>query len=308
MRVTFAETLAELAAADRRIVLLTADLGFGVLDPFIARHPDRFFNVGVAEQNMIGLATGLAETGFIPFVYSIIPFAVFRAYEFIRNGPVQHCLPVRIVGVGAGLEYGANGFSHYGLDDLAMTRVHDGLTVLAPADFRQTRSILMATWNRPGPIYYRLGKDQETEVPGLDGRFSWNEPTPVRDGHSVLLLTTSSISVQAVAVAQNLEALGISAAVVVIAQINPFPAAAVAALLARFRLVASIENHFASGGLGSAIAEIVAGEMSGCRLIRFGAKGEISGRSGSTDFMHQLLGLSTASITETIASAWAKMN
>lgn len=308
MRIAFAETLAELAVVDRRIVLLTADLGFEALDAFVKRHPDRFFNVGVAEQNMIGLATGLAEAGFIPFVYSIVPFALFRTYEFIRNGPVQHRLPVRIVGVGAGLEYGSNGFSHYGLDDFAVTRVHDDLTVLAPADFRQARSILLATWNRPEPIYYRLGKDQETSVPDLDGRFTWDAPTLLRDGHSVLLLTTSSISAQAVAAAHNLEALGISTALVVTAQINPFPHEAVAAMLPRFRLVATIENHFASGGLGSAVAELIADKGSGARLIRFGAKGEIGGRSGSTEFMHALLGLSSASMTEAIAVAWAGMN
>src|SRR5262245_32799658 len=134
MRVTFFETLAELAASDRRIVLMTGDIGFMVLDAFVSRHPDRFFNAGVAEQNMMGLATGLAEAGFIPFVYSIIPFAVLRPYEFVRNGPVLHGLPVRIVGVGAGVEYGQHGFSHYGLEDIAVTRTHPNLAVLAPAD------------------------------------------------------------------------------------------------------------------------------------------------------------------------------
>ena len=94
---------------------------------------------------------------------------MLRPYEFIRNGPVHHGLPVRIVGVGAGMEYGMNGFSHYGLDDIAVTRTHPNLGVLAPADFQQARSILLATWDRPGPIYYRLGKDQQTAVPGLDG-------------------------------------------------------------------------------------------------------------------------------------------
>ena len=307
MRITFAETLTELAAVDRRIVLLTADLGFEALDAFVSCHPDRFFNVGVAEQNMIGLATGLAEAGFIPFVYSIVPFAIFRAYEFIRNGPVQHNLPVRIVGVGAGFEYGSNGFSHYGLDDLAMTRVHNALAVLAPADFRQTHSILMATWNRPGPIYYRLGKDQRTSVPGLEGRSTWDAPELVREGSSVLLVTTSSISAEAASVAEDLEARGISTALVVTAQINPFPRAAIATLLGRFRLVATIENHFPSGGLGSAVAEVIAERGAASRLMRFGAAGEIDGRSGSTEFMHQTRGLSRAHMVETIAAAWSAM-
>jgi transketolase len=305
MRITFVETLTELAAGDRRIVLLTGDLGFMALDTFIDRHPDRFFNVGVAEQNMVGLATGLAEAGFIPFIYSIVPFAVLRPFEFIRSGPVQHNLPVRIVGVGAGLEYGTNGLSHYGLDDFAATRVHHNLTVLAPADFRQTRSILLASWDRAGPIYYRLGKDQETEVSGLDGRFTWNQPTLARDGRDLLLATTSSIAAETAVVADRLNELGISAALVVVAQINPPPTAALAALMSRFPLIVTVENHFPSGGLGSMIAEIAADHAFACRVLRVGAHGEIAGRSGSVAFMHRHLGISGEQITEAIRAAWA---
>ncbi len=112
MRRTFVRTLAGLAEKDERILLLTGDLGYTVIEPFAERFPRRFFNVGVAEQNMIGLATGLAESGFIPFVYSITTFVAMRAYEFIRNGPLAHGLPVRIIGVGGGFEYGHAGFTH----------------------------------------------------------------------------------------------------------------------------------------------------------------------------------------------------
>jgi transketolase len=306
MRVTFVETLAELAASDRRIVLLTGDLGFMALDAFIARHPDRFFNVGVAEQNMIGLATGLAEAGFIPFVYSIVPFAVLRPYEFIRNGPVQHDLPVRIVGVGAGLEYGSHGFSHYGLDDLAVTRTHQNLGVLAPADFQQARNVLLATWDRAGPIYYRLGKDQQTVVPGLEGRFAWDEPALVRDGHDLLLVTTSSIAAETATVADQLSKSGISVAFAVVAQINPPPRAALESLMRRFRLVCSVENHFPCGGLGSMLAEIAADHAIGCRVLRIGASGDIGGRSGSTTFMHRHLGISPEQISRAICAAWGQ--
>jgi transketolase len=112
VRATFVATLAELAGRDPRVLLLTADLGYTIVEPFADRFPDRFFNVDVAEQNMIGVATGLAEAGFIPFVYSIVPFAVLRPYEFIRNGPILHRLQVRVVGVGGGMEYSTNGATH----------------------------------------------------------------------------------------------------------------------------------------------------------------------------------------------------
>ena len=127
MRPTFIRTLAEIAGRDDRVMLLTAELGHTVLEEFAARFPKRFFSVGVAEQNMLGLATGLAEAGFIPFVYSIATFATLRPYEFIRNGPILHQLPVRIVGVGGGFEYGTAGATHYAVEDVGILRLQPGI-------------------------------------------------------------------------------------------------------------------------------------------------------------------------------------
>src|SRR5215467_9943834 len=133
MRRAFVSTLVRLAEADRRILLLTGDLGF-------------------TEQNMLGIATGLADAGFLPFVYSIATFATLRPYEFIRNGPVLHRLPVRIVGIGGGFDYGPQGATHHGLEDLAVTRVQPGMTVIAPADHEQLVAALEATWDVAGPV------------------------------------------------------------------------------------------------------------------------------------------------------------
>ncbi len=134
MRRAFAKTLVELAERDPRILLLTGDLGYMALEAFSDRFPKRFYNMGVAEQNMVGVATGLAEAGFLPFVYSIASFASLRPYEFIRNGPILHRLPVRIVGVGGGFEYGHAGLTHYGLEDVGVMRIQPGITLIAPAD------------------------------------------------------------------------------------------------------------------------------------------------------------------------------
>src|SRR3989344_1045348 len=129
MRKILIETLCELARQDERIVLLTGDLGYTVVEPFQEAFPERFYNMGVAEQNMMGVATGLAEAGYIPFVYSIVTFATLRAYEFIRNGPVWHNLPVRILGIGGGLEYGTLGLTHYGLEDIGMMRLQPTMKI-----------------------------------------------------------------------------------------------------------------------------------------------------------------------------------
>ena len=123
MRRALTKALCELADSDPRVVLMTADLGFMVLEEFAKSYPSRFFNVGVAEANMIGLATGLAASGFIPFTYSIATFASMRCYEQIRNGPVLHGLPVRVVGVGGGFEYGHAGYTHHALEDLGIARI-----------------------------------------------------------------------------------------------------------------------------------------------------------------------------------------
>ncbi len=303
MRGTFARTLVELAQQDERVVLLTGDLGFSVLEAFEDRFPERFFNVGVAEQNMVGVATGLAEAGFIPFVYSIVTFATLRGYEFIRNGPVLHQLPVRIVGVGGGVEYGHNGVTHYGLEDVAVMRAQPGMTVIAPADYEQTRAALLATWETPGPVYYRLGKDDATRLPGLDGRFEPGRAQLIRDGKGVVLLAMGAVATEAVAAAEALTAHGVDAAVVVVSCLNPPPVEDLVAVLGRFPLALAVEAHYVVGGLGSLVSEVVAEQNLGCRVLRCGLRTMPAGVTGSQGYLQDLHGLSSAALVETVLRA-----
>ncbi len=299
MRGAFARTLAELAEHDSRIMLLTGDLGFMALEPFADRFPDRFINVGVAEQNMVGVATGLAEAGQIPFVYSIITFATLRPYEFIRNGPVLQKLPVRIVGVGGGFEYGTAGPTHHGLEDVAVMRAQPGLTVVAPADHAQTRTALQATWNLPGPVYYRLGKDDKTVVPGLSGRFELGRSQLVSDGSDIGIISLGGIATEAIAAAKRLADRNISAAVLVVASIQPAPADDIAQFASRFSLVLTVEAHYPSGGIGSLVSEVIAERGLRCRLVRCAVEKPHDGTSGSTSYLYQKHGLSGAAIAET---------
>ncbi len=303
MRKAFAQTLAELAERDRRIFLLTGDLGFMALDPFTERHPKRFLNVGVAEQNMVGLATGLAESGFLPFVYSIATFASLRAYEFIRNGPIFHRLPVRIIGVGGGFEYGFAGHSHHGLEDVGVMRLQPGLTLIAPADHKQTRAALLESWNLPGPVYYRLGKDDRTTVPGLDGRFSLGRPELIRPGRDIMLLTLGSVSSEAAAAAESLSSMGIGCAVMVVAGLNPAPADDVAEALVRFPMVMTVEAHYVTGGLGSWVSELIAERGLSARLVRCGVKGLPDGVTGKQSYLRKKHGLSRDQLVETARKA-----
>lgn len=303
MRGAFVRTVTEMAAADPRIVLLTGDLGFMALEPFIERFPDRFFNAGVAEQNMVGMATGLAEAGLVPFAYSIVTFATLRPYEFIRNGAILHQLPVRIVGIGGGFEYGPAGPSHHGIEDVGVMRINPGMTVIAPADAMQTRTALLATRDMLGPIYYRLGKDDKTITPGLEGRFELGRAQIVREGADLLIVTMGSIAVEAVAAAEALALRGIAATVMVIASFNPSPIDDLAGALARFPLVLSAEAHYPVGGVGSLVADVIAEQGLHCRLVRCAVKQTPSGLTGSQEYHYRINGLSSDCLVETALRA-----
>jgi transketolase len=296
VRGTFVKVLSELAEKDPRIVLLTGDLGYTVLEPFRDRFPKRFYNVGVAEQNMVGLATGIAEAGMIPFCYSIGTFASLRPFEFIRNGPVLHHLPVRVVGLGAGFEYGTAGPTHYSLEDIGVMRTQPGLNIVAPADFEQTATAVRATWDLPGPVYYRLGKDDKSVLPGLKGRFELGHANNVRNGDDLLIIACGPISFDVVAAADELAKIDIDAAVTVVASVSPVPERDLVEILGRHRVALTVETHSITGGLGSLVAEVIAENGLGTRLVRLGVRTGTEGRSGSPAHMHARHGLDRAGI------------
>lgn len=308
MRATFARILSELAAKDDRVVLLTGDLGFTVLEPFRDKFPKRFFNVGVAEQNMVGVATGMAEAGMIPFCYSIGTFASLRPFEFIRNGPVLHNLPVRVIGLGAGFEYGTAGPTHYSLEDIGIMRTQPGLTVIAPADFEQAGAALNASWDLPGPVYYRIGKDEKATMPGLNGHFELGRAQTVRKGDDLLIFACGPISLDVAAAAEDLANDGIAATVVVVASISPAPEQDLVEALSRHRVALTVETHSVTGGLGSLVAEVIADHGIGTRLVRLGVRAGSKGRSGSPAHMHARHGLDKAGIVKAARSLLAGAN
>jgi transketolase len=300
MRGTFIKTLTEIAAEDQRVVLLTGDLGYMALEPFADKFPERFYNVGVAEQNMVGVATGLAEAGYIPFCYSIVTFATLRPYEFIRNGPILHKLPVRIVGVGGGVEYGHNGATHYGLEDVGVMRVQPGINVIAPADAQQTRSALLQTWNLDGPTYYRLGKDDRAVVPGLDGNFKLGQAEEIRKGDELLIVSMGSITTEAAAAVDELSAKGVKASLLVVATLNPAPTVDLLKYLTRYRQVVTVEAHYATGGLSSLVSEVIAQNDLNCKLTRCAIERTPEGLIGSQSYLYNEIGISKEKIVEKV--------
>jgi transketolase len=302
LRSAFASTLLDLAAADERVMLLTGDLGFAVLEPFAERFPDRFLNVGVAEQNMVGVATGLAEAGYTPYVYSIATFASMRAYEFVRNGPILHQLPVRVVGVGGGMDYGHNGMTHYALEDAGIMRVQPGIAVIAPADPAQTRAALPAAQALAGPVYLRLGKES-APVPGLDGRFALGRAERIGDGSDVAIVALGGMASTAVEAAETLAERGLDARVLVVSSLNPAPVESLVEALADVRLAVTAEAHYVNGALGSLVAETIAEHGLDCRLVRAGLRTTPAGASGSRAHLYDRHGLSSARLAGAASAA-----
>lgn len=291
MRRAFTRTLCEIARSDPSVLLMTADLGFMVLEEFADAFPERFFNVGVAEANMIGLATGLASCGYIPYCYSIATFASMRGYEQIRNGPVLHDLSVRIIGVGGGFEYGHAGITHHALEDLAIARVQPGLAVVAPADQAQACEAIRTTYDLPGPIYYRLGKKDDHELPGLGGRFRLGRVETVREGKDILLIVLGSISEEANKAVEKLAESGIEATLTVVSSLRPAPVEDLVSLLKRFSVALTVEEHYVNGGLGSLVAEIAAEHVIGCKIVRCAVENMIAA-CDSTNRLREINGLS----------------
>lgn len=302
MRADFIEALADLAERDERVVLLTGDLGFTVLESFAERFPKRFFNMGVAEQNMIGVATGLAESGFRPFVYSIATFATLRGYEFIRNGPVLHRLPVRIVGVGGGFDYGHNGATHYALEDVGALRLMPDLRVIVPADADQARAAVAATADWPDPLYFRIGREG-SPVPGLDGWFDLEHLVEIESGTDLALLVMGPLAHEARRAAELLRDRGVRATVAVVSSLNPIAEEDVADLLDGLPVAVTMESHYRVGGLGTAVAEVVADRRIDCRLVRCGVENIPRGETGSPEFLNDLHGISAERVAERAMAA-----
>jgi transketolase len=306
MRQAFLRGLCDLAAEDERIVLLTGDLGYMVMEPFRDRYPRRIINAGVAEQNLLGIATGLAEAGLRPYVYSIATFAVLRPFEFIRNGPVLHNLPVRIVGMGGGFDYGHAGSTHYATEDIAVLRTLPGLAIVIPADSNQAATALRLTAGIERPIYYCLGRDDSQIMPNLEGNFELGKIRIARAGAGLALIAMGSICVEVAAAAELLSGIGIEATVAIVSGFSPDPAEDIAELLARFRFAVSVEAQASSGGLGAFVSTVIATEGLACRLKILAVRTSPDGTCGNQAERWRKYGLDRDSIVKGACSVMGR--
>jgi transketolase len=290
MRTSFIETLTELAVQDERIWLLTADLGYSVLEKFATRVPRRYVNVGVAEQNLIGLAAGLAQCGKVPFIYSIANFPTLRCLEQIRNDVCYHKGNVKVVAVGGGLAYGAQSYTHHGVEDLGVMRMLPGMTVVAPGDPVETRLATRAVIDHAGPCYLRLGKANEPVLYADPPAFALGQAITVRHGWDVTLISTGGMLQQALQAADAMESKGVSVRVLSMHTLKPLDEEAVLCAARETPAIVTAEEHSVTGGLGTAVADVLA--QSGLRLPAFrkyGIPDQLNHLIGSQSYLRSAL-------------------
>ena len=302
MRNAFADELTRLGAEDPRVVLLSGDIGNRLFDKFRAAHPDRFYNCGVAEQNMTGLAAGMALSGMRPITYTIAPFVTTRCLEQIRTDVCYHEAPVIIVAVGAGLAYAGLGPTHHACEDIALLRALPNMVVICPGDAWEVRGAMRAALAQDRPVYIRMGKRGEPKVHGgVPPDFTIGRALVVRAGRDVCLLSTGNMLPEVIAAADHLAADGILAEVVSWHTVKPLDTAYLQAAFERFPLLATIEEHSRIGGLGGAVAEWAMDQpMVPGRLLRFGTPDRFFKQSGEQEFARAALGLDAEAIAAQI--------
>jgi len=301
MREIFGETVAELATADPRIVMLDGDLGSSTkADIFEKAHPDKYLQMGIAEQNMMGVAAGLATMGLIPFISTFVSFAIVRPLDQVRVLIAQTGLNVKITAGYAGLFTGQTGMSHIIVDDLSITRTMPGMVVVAPADDTEAREVLRWAAAYEGPCYVRLVRDATQRLFGEDYRFQLGKAVVIRAGGDVTLMSTGSQTPRVADAADLLAAEGIDVHLVHVPTIKPLDVEAIVAGAERTGRVITVEEHSILGGLGGAVAETLS-EHRPTRIDRIGLR-DLYPESGPNDALLDMYGLSAARVAEQVAA------
>lgn len=263
MRTAFIQQITEEANRNNKIFLLVGDLGFNVVEPFAQAFPERFLNVGVAEQNLAGVAAGLAKEDFIPFIYSIGNFPTLRCMEQIRYDICYHNLNVNIVAIGGGYAYGSLGASHHATEDIGMLRSIPNLTVCAPADPIEARKITAMAVEDASPFYIRLGKNGEPVIHADTVELQKGVPLLLREGNQIAILATGSIAVDGLDFVQKNN---LHAAVYSVPVIKPLLKESLLAIFEQYEKIITVEEHQASAGFGSAVLECMNDLMEEKRL------------------------------------------
>jgi transketolase len=303
MRSTFVKTLVELARESEDIFLLTADLGFKLFDEFRHDFPGRFINVGVAEQNMIGVGAGLSLSGKNVYCYSMIPFLMLRALEFIRVDLCYQNLNVKLVGVGGGLTYGLEGMTHHAIEDIAIARALPNLSVVAPGDPVEARGIIRESASYPGPLYVRLGGNNDPVIHKDGQEVSIGKGIVVKEGEEIVLFCTGGTlpaSKAALDIIENKRRL--RPTLISLHTIKPLDVQLILTYAKRSHAVFTVEDHSVIGGLGSTVGETLLDQGYQGVFHRIGLPDQYNLIVGRSNHLKQVYGLTAEGIAERVIS------
>jgi len=306
MRDVFIQRLTEVAESNPRVLLITGDLGFNVLNAFAERFPRQYLNAGVAEQNMTGLATGLAMEGRVVFTYSIANFPTLRCLEQIRNDACYHAANVKVVAIGGGFSYGALGVSHHATEDLSILRSLPELTVVAPGDDWEAAEATSALVTAPGTCYLRLDRSSAPATNRPDEQFQLGRGRVIRQGEDMTLMAVGGILGIALEAAERLVGEGIECRVVSMHTVKPLDREAVLAACRETGGIVTIEEHTIDGGLGGAVAEVCldAGVFPQT-FRRIGLRAGFSSIVGDQEFLRSQYGMDARAIIAAVRTLLA---
>jgi transketolase len=300
-RAVYGQALLDIASYIPNLIALSADLGNSSgLDRFRNSYPDRFINVGVAEQNLVGVAAGIAKEGFVCFASSFAPFITMRAAEQVRMNLAYMQLNVKTVGIGSGVAMGLLGNSHFGVEDVAVMRSIPGMTIVSPADCGELVKVLQVAAVLDTPMYIRLtGVPNCPVVYSEDYQFTFGKAHQLRSGRHVALLASGTMVANSLLAARTLESSGISVSVYNFHTIKPLDTVSVSDLASQHEVLVTVEEHSIIGGLGSAISEHLSALRSHPPLLRIGLSDEF-GESGSYQYLLKKHGLTPEGISEAV--------
>lgn len=303
MRNTFFRVLEEMAQNHDDIYLLTADLGFKLFDNFKFKYPEKFFDVGVAESNMIGIAAGLSLSGKNVYCYSIIPFLIMRAYEQIRVDIAYHNLNVKLIGVGGGFTYGLEGFTHFGVEDLALMRALPNMTIVVPADPKEAEQLVGISYEYPSPLYIRLGRTGEPSIHSYVPNFEIGKGMILSEGEDVAIFAIGNMVYQAKQAIDTLLKEGLTVTLINMHSLKPLDTDLIKECASIHQAIFTIEEHSIIGGLGSAVAEVLSENSYKGIFRRIGIPESLKNIIGNADYLRYRYGFTSENISRSILKA-----
>lgn len=300
MRNTVINKITHLARTDKNIFLVTGDAGFGVLDQFRKDFPERFLNLGVAEQNMIGCAAGLSLAGFKVVVYNIIPFLMYRCFEQVRNDICYQRLPVTLIGIGSGFTYAPQGITHYSVEDIMIARSLPNLVILSPADPLEAGLCAEFAMKSKKPVYVRVAKSGEAPIHKKPPK-SIARPIVIREGKGVAVLFYGSVACEVLKAVSDLRK---SPLVMSVPMIQPLDLRYLRKRLKNVRTLITVEEHFVQGGLGSILSDWILKEGLSFRLKKLGIHNEFIHAIKNVSGLRSQYGINSGAIKRAIREAF----